>query len=43
MLQVVAEQTFPNMMWFEDNVCRSWWACNTRCWRGRGVVAMHKA
>src|SRR3954463_12329573 len=34
-------QTSPSTMWFEDEPCGSWWACNTRGRRKRGVVAPH--
>jgi len=37
-LPVVSKQVSSNTMWFGDEPSGSWWACNTRGWRGRGVV-----
>ena len=39
MLQMVSEPTSPSTVWFGDEPSGSWWACDTRGRRGRGVIA----
>src|ERR1044072_5430650 len=39
MLQMVSETTSPITVCFGDEPSGSWWACDTRGRRGRGVIA----